>query len=79
MKPVEWTPVDTASSGTSHRARQAPSGDVETVQLCVFPAFYMSKTLGARTSSYGSEGTTMSAPDDLSDYQLVAKGLVLAQ
>jgi len=24
MKPVEWTPVDTASSGTSHRARQAP-------------------------------------------------------
>ncbi|KAK8116337.1 hypothetical protein PG984_012839 [Apiospora sp. TS-2023a] len=77
MKPVERTSVDTASSGTSHQARQAPSRDVETVQLCIFPAFYVSKILGSRASSDGNERTTMSASDDLSDYQLVAKGLVL--
>lgn len=50
---------------------------VETIQLCIFPAFYMSETLGSRTSTHGNEGTAMGAPDDLSGYQLAAKGLVV--
>lgn len=75
MKPVEWT-------GTRHQARPAPNADVKTVQLCIFPAFYMSKTLGSRANPDGNEGVALSAADDLSDlsdYQPVAKGLVLLQ
>ncbi|KAK8036679.1 hypothetical protein PG993_008662 [Apiospora rasikravindrae] len=74
---IERTSIDTSETG--HRARQASSGDVETVQLCIFPVFYMSKTLGSRTSPGGNERTAMNTSDDLSDYQLVAKGLVLVQ
>ncbi|KAK8120231.1 hypothetical protein PG999_004351 [Apiospora kogelbergensis] len=71
MKLVEWT-----TSGTSHREREAPSGDVKTVQLCIFPTFYISKIPGSRASPGGNGHTAMSASDDLGELQLVAKGLV---
>ncbi|KAK6860880.1 hypothetical protein PG995_004516 [Apiospora arundinis] len=74
MKLVEWT-----TFGTSHREKEAPSGDVKTVQLCIFPTFYMSKIPGSRASPGGNGHTATSASDDLGEFQLVAKGLVLIQ
>ncbi|KAK8872301.1 hypothetical protein PGQ11_002815 [Apiospora arundinis] len=74
MKLVEWT-----TSGTSRREKEAPSGDVKTVQLCIFPTFYMSKIPGSRASPGGNGHTATSVSDDLGEFQLVAKGLVLIQ
>ena len=57
-------------------------GDDEnvTVQICIFPALYMSKTL--KSAAYRSDrGQSLSTrgPKNMGDYQLVAKSLVLVR
>lgn len=79
MKPVGRTSVDITSSGTRHRAGQAPRAGVETVRLRIFPALYMSRTVGSQTSLDANGRTFMSDSDNLRDYELIAEGLVLIQ
>ncbi|KAK8038581.1 hypothetical protein PG993_006992 [Apiospora rasikravindrae] len=69
------TSTDVTTSEGGSRTGQAP-----TVQLCLFPALYMSKLSRSSASPDGrAKGTTTSALEDLSGYRLVAKGLVLVK
>lgn len=67
MKPVGRATID------------APRAGVETVRLCIFPALYISRTVGSRTSLDANGRTFMSDSDDLRDYELITEGLVLIQ
>ncbi|KAK8070344.1 hypothetical protein PG994_006960 [Apiospora phragmitis] len=71
--PCTMTSTDVRTYSGGNRTGQAP-----TVQLCLFPALYMSKTSKSSASLDGrAKGTAMGALEDLSNYQLVTKGLVL--
>ena len=47
------------------------------VQLCIFPALYMSKTPKGPRSYEMIEGAGIRGPEDLRDYKLVAKSVVV--
>ncbi|KAK8108343.1 uncharacterized protein PG998_010356 [Apiospora kogelbergensis] len=72
---VDMQTMKIAGQATAH-------GDDETmiVQLCIFPALYMSKALkGSAHTCERAQAMGTRGPENMGDYQLVAKSLVLVR
>ncbi|KAK7941500.1 uncharacterized protein PG986_013887 [Apiospora aurea] len=69
--------VDVGQVAAVHSSSSGSVEDEPRVRLCVFPALYMSKTPKGSRPYEGSEGAGIRGQEDLRDYKLVAKGLVL--
>ncbi|KAK8087696.1 hypothetical protein PG997_002657 [Apiospora hydei] len=69
--------VDVRQAAAVHSSSGGSMEDEPRVRLCVFPALYMNKTPKGPRTYEGLEGEGIRGQEDLRDYRLVAKGLVL--
>ncbi|KAK8073197.1 hypothetical protein PG994_004096 [Apiospora phragmitis] len=69
--------LDARTMRVAGQAAVHSSTEEPVVQLCIFPALYMSKAPKGPRTYERMEGAGTGGPEDLRDYKLVAQGLVI--